>query len=98
MMIYSTSLFAAPVMLLVWAADIYVFLASVRLILGRVAGARDSQTFCCLQHLTDGLPQRVERLLCRESLAGPTWLPWGIVMGGAIVLRHLLIGLVVLLS
>ena len=38
MIIYSTSLFAAPVMLLVWAADIYVFLASVRLILGRIAG------------------------------------------------------------
>ncbi len=97
MIIYTTSLFAVPLMLLVWAADTYVFLASIRLVLGRVAAPRESGWFGGLQHLTDGLPRLADAQLRRWFRKIPPWVPWATVILAAIVLRHLLIRLAVAL-
>ena len=60
MMILTTSILAAPLMLLVWAADVFIFLASARLVLSRLIDDPQSPWVIAMSRLTDGAPQRVE--------------------------------------
>lgn len=91
MMIY-TSILAGPLILIVWTIDTWLFLASLRLILGRVARIRDNQLYLSLRALTDGIPTCVDEWLALQRLQrNPRWLPWLVVLSGVVVIRHLLI-------
>ena len=96
MIIYTTSPFAAPIMLIIWAIDTYVFLASLRLVIGRVLDPVQNPFFRCLRQCTDGLPQIVDRWLTAwRHHSPPSWLSWGIVIGAGFVVRQLLVLLIV---
>ena len=94
-MIIHTNILVAPLLLIAWAIDIYVFLACLRLLLARFPGA--AGVFQGLQAITDPLPLATGRMLNRR-LTRPVspWLPWLIVILGAVICRYLLISLVLL--
>ena len=97
-MIITTSIFAVPLMIVVWTLDSYLFLVTVRLLLARLGGPRTVRLALALQPLTDGIPDRVHRwLIARHVRPVPLWGSWVIVIGGAMTLRYLLIGLVMTL-
>jgi len=78
---------------LVWAIDIYVFLACIRLVLPKLTRAAWAARFVDgLKPFTDPLPEAVERYLGKRS-AGPvpSWLPWLIVIGIALLLEQVIV-------
>ena len=94
MIIYTTnmSIFALPFLLAIWALDLYLILASIRLILPHIRGDRPSRWCMTLQSFTDPCPDALRRWLeARRSKPTPSWLPWLTVILGVLVLRHLLI-------
>jgi len=95
-MIIHTSIFALPLLIVVWSLDLYVFLACIRLSLSRFGGARAQAACAWLRQVTDSIPQRVELWLARRSRDyPPKWVPWVIVMAGCIALRYLIFWFVV---
>ena len=97
-MIYTTNILAAPLVLIIWCIDVYIFLASVRLILGRLRIATLAQVRVNLQQLTDPVPQAMHTWMsARWRKPLPPWLPWAIVLFICFVLRHVLIWAVLML-
>ena len=97
MIIFTTnmSIFALPFLLAIWAMDLYLLLASIRLILPRISGDRPSRWCMTLRQFTDPIPEAIGRWLsARGARSTPNWLPWVIVILGSLVLRHLLIWIV----
>ena len=94
-MIYVTNPLIVPFIALIWSADAWLWLASIRLVLGRIVSSNNS--VCnALERLTDPLPKQVERSLSKwTNKQLPHWLPWLIVFVGLIVLRQLLLQLIV---
>ena len=77
-MIFVTSLFNLPFLMLIWLIDTYLFLALARLILGNLPQCRQSRGYQQIRLLTDWLIDLVHRILV--NLAGeplPRWVPWG---------------------
>jgi uncharacterized protein YggT (Ycf19 family) len=99
MIIHTTNILVAPLLLAAWALDVYVFLACLRLLLGRFAGPAATNVCQGLGVITDPLPLAVGRVLARRSAAVlPSWLPWLIVILAAVILRYALVGLVLLVQ
>ena len=99
MMIYHTNnILAGPLVLIIWCIDAYIFLASVRLILGRLRATTLAQVRVDLQQFTDPLPQSLHMWMSAR-LRRPLrpWMSWAIVLFGCIVLRHVLIWIVLML-
>lgn len=97
-MIFTTSIIAVPLLIIVWTLDSYLFLATARLLLTRLGGHRTATLGLVLQPLTESIPYCVQRWLsARQVRPIPLWVSWAIVIGGAMILRHLLIGLVITL-
>lgn len=95
-MIYTTNILAAPLVLIIWCIDVYIFLASVRLVLGRLRAATLAKVRLGLQQFTDPLPQSLHIWMSarfRKPLRA--WVSWGIVLFGCFVLRHVLIWIVI---
>ncbi len=96
MIIHSSSLFAAPLALIMWVVDIFVFLACVRLLLARVSGEWASRVVEGLTPITDQIPQALGRYLStHRRRVAPAWALWLCVLGSAIVLRYALLAIVV---
>ena len=97
-MIYTTNILAGPLILIIWCIDAYIFLASVRLILGRLRATTLAQVRVNLQQFTDPLPQSLHMWMSAR-LRRPLrpWMSWAIVLFGCIVLRHVLIWIVLML-
>jgi uncharacterized protein YggT (Ycf19 family) len=95
MIIHTTNILVAPLLLVAWAIDVYIFLACLRLLLGKLPGVGPGRASQCLQVITDPLALAVARLLHRPCAKGvPSWLPWLLVILAAIVLRYAVVGLV----
>jgi len=95
MILYTTNIVAIPLLLTLWALDVYLFLTVVRLILGRIRNSKVVRVSLALAPLTDPLPNTLSHwLLARRSKPVPLWLPWLIVVFGCLILRHLLIWIV----
>ncbi len=92
MIIYTTNILALPLILLVWAIDLYLLLAGIRLLLSRIRSSR-THSFCLvIRRFTDPLPCAVRQWLStRQTKPVPNWLPWLIVGAGAVLIRHILI-------
>ena len=91
MTIHAPNIFAAPLVLIIWAIDCYVFASVIRLLLGRCRQAQASKAGLALQSVTDPIPQALRRWLsARRAAPAPPWLPWLIVFVTAVTVRHAL--------
>ncbi|MBN2560180.1 MAG: hypothetical protein JXQ75_04555 [Phycisphaerae bacterium] len=96
MIIHTSNIIAAPLVLAVWLLDVFVFLACMRLALGRMTGEWPSRVAAGLRPITDPIPQALARYLAsRRDRAVPSWAPWLCVIGGAVAVRYLLVWIVV---
>jgi uncharacterized protein YggT (Ycf19 family) len=96
MMIYTTNVFAAPLIMVVWAIDVYVFMFSLRLLLSQLPSTLDSRFCRGLGLFTDPVVETVRRWLFkyrRKPVAN--WMPCLTVVLAGLIVRHLLIWVVV---
>ena len=92
MIIYTTNIPAALLILAVWCIDLYLLLAGVRFVLSRMNTTQTNGLCLTLQRFTDPIPTALHRrLMRRRTVPIPKWLPWLIVILGGLILRHLLI-------
>ena len=91
-MIYTTNIFAVPLVMLIWAIDVGLLVAPLRLIIGHLPATRSSVLAKALGELVDPILQRVDRSLAvRRYWPSPPWLSWVIVIGVGLVARHFLV-------
>ena len=92
MMKVELTLLMIPVLLLVWAIDAYVFLASLRWVVRAIPAVRDCQWAKGVAELADRLPNALG-----SRLQGmPAWLPWVVTMLGLLLIRYVLVHSVLL--
>jgi hypothetical protein len=91
-MIHTTNILAAPLLIIAWGIDAYLFLATARLIFGQLPATRESQLSHALKKIVDPLAQWLNRKASAWfHRPGPPWLPWTIVFVGCLTVRHLLL-------
>ncbi len=91
-MIISTSPFNLPFLILIWLIEMYLFMATARLIVSRIPSASQTHFCCQLKLLTDFLPEAVRRRMGKwRDAAALAWLPWFIVILVGFLLRQALI-------
>lgn len=96
MIIHSTSIFASPLIMMIWVIDIYLFLASVRFVASQYPRTRNSRVCQGLKLIIDPLSNAVDRKLARlRRKSSPVWMPWLIVIVLAFFARHFLIWVVI---
>ena len=90
-MIIQTSIVGVLLMMILWAADSYLFMVSLRLMLGLLPAIRSSRFFFGLREVTDGIPRRVDEWLTtwRRRSSAPS-LPWIIVIVTTVIIRYVL--------
>ena len=96
-MIYITNPIALPLAILAWSLDAWLWLASIRLLLGHIMS--DNSTCHAIVRLTDPLPQYVRQVTSawtRRNIA--VWVSWVITFICMIILRHTLLQLIVSLN
>ena len=99
MIIYTTSIFFVPLLMIVWAIDTYLFLLCIRLILSRIPSMRTYRLYQCLVSLTDPIVEFVRQRLTRfRQKPISNWIPWFAVLFVGLMARYLLIWIVVSIS
>ena len=102
MIIHTTNILLAPLVVLavslIWALNLFVVAATVRLLAGRIGGERADRIADSLAVVTDPLPTALARRLARRDYAVPAWLPWLCVLGGVAVVQQLLVMFVLALG
>jgi hypothetical protein len=99
MIIQSTNILAAPLLILLWAVDVYLFVVGLRLLLGQLSVTRNGRFCQALQEIVDPLAQRLnQKLFAWRDRPTPRWLPWASVIVGCLVARHLLLLIAVSVS
>ena len=92
MIIHTTNIMTAPLILIIWTVDLYLFLACIRLILGRFVTTQANSVYPVLQGVVDPLPCALERWLSAwRGRSVPKWLPWLVVVIAVVLIRQLLI-------
>ena len=95
MFVVTSNPLVLPLIMLIWAIDIYMLLVSLRLILGQLSATRSSILCKALRELVDPIPNRVgEWLTACRSRKSPPWAQWVIVLGVGLVARYVLSSLV----
>lgn len=92
-MIYITNPLLLPLVILVWSADAWLWLASLRLIIGHLTP--DNRLCKAIERLTDPLPEYIGRLI--NKVTGKSLnisFLWIISIVALIVLRHLILGII----
>ncbi|NLX15200.1 MAG: hypothetical protein GXY44_16350 [Phycisphaerales bacterium] len=91
-MIHLTNIRMLPLALALWAINTWLFIASLRLLLGQLSATQHSRFCLCLAELTDppimAVHQQMLRWLQRSI---PAWLPWLLVFSAVVIARHLLL-------
>jgi len=91
-MIVTTNILAIPLAMGIWAIDAYLLLASVRLGLARCSAPWARRLCNSLREFTDGIPAAlVQWVSTWRRRPPPSWAAWCVVLGGALVLRHLIV-------
>jgi hypothetical protein len=98
MIFHTTNILVAPLLLVAWTLDVYVFLACLRLLLARVTGETAAAVCRGLRVIVDPLPAAIGRWLVFGNSRPRAWLPWLIVILAAVSLRYALVGLVLLVQ
>ena len=95
MIVCSTSILMAPLILLIFAMDMYLFVSAARFVLRRISADWARRICTGLKPFTDPLPSVIERYLRKDrSTPVPAWLPWLVAVVGILVARHLLVSMV----
>ena len=98
-MVYTTNILALPLVLIIWALDMYLFLLMVYSVLTRLSGERASQLRICLRPFTEPLTRAVRQWLGRHtSKPVRQWVPWAVVIFAALIGRYLLVLLILSLG
>ena len=71
-MFYTTNILAAPLILLAWMLDLYVFLAGLRLLLTRLEATRNSKFCLAICQIVDPMPLRVSNWLSVKRASTPS--------------------------
>lgn len=98
-MIYTDNIFALPLLLLAGSLDLFLFMAGLRLVLGRIEATRNSRLCMALSELVDPIIHAVHRAM--SNLVGQPIRPWSlwlIVIGTALVIRHCLMRLIIAIA
>ncbi|GEM_PF-5227556 len=91
----NTSVFMLPLLLAIWAVDIYLLLAAIRIVLPWIRGDPPRRWCRAIERFTDPIPLALHQWLARRRTTPiPNWVPWLIVIISCLVLRHLLIAIV----
>jgi len=94
MIILTSNILAVLVFLLTGILDLWLLVATLRLVLGQIPTARSSQLFPVLQGVADPPPHYVQQRLAawrRRPVA--SWVPWTIVLIATLLTRQLLVSL-----
>ena len=94
MIIYTNNIFAAPLLLAMWAIDVYLLLVSIRLIAGQIPSISESCFNRNLRQLTDPVADMIRRKLTKHRAT--MWLPWLILVASGLIIRQLLIAIIVM--
>ena len=95
MIIYSTNIWALPLLFIALCIDFFIFLVGLRLLLTCFHGAGANRLRQELQQFTDPVPQKVAGWICScYDKSPPSWLPWILVLVSFIIVRHLLLMIV----
>jgi hypothetical protein len=88
-------MFNLPFLILIWLIELYLFLASARLIVAKIQSARQTHFYQHLKLLTDFVPEALsQKLLKCKDKSIPSWLAWFIVIVSGFILRQALIVIV----
>ncbi len=99
MIIYTTNILAGPLLLIIWAIDMCLFVVLLRLILGRLQNTRNGAFCQSLSQLVDPIPQAVaHRLTCWRGRPVPAWVAWATAIVGVLVIQHLLVWIAISVS
>jgi hypothetical protein len=94
-MVYVTNVFNLPFLIVIWLIELYLFMASARLVMARIPSARQSNLCQQLKLLTDFLPEMVGNKMVKwKEKPIPSWMCWFIVMVSGFILRQVLIVMV----
>lgn len=95
-MIFISNPFVLPLLVLVWSIDAWLWLASIRLILGQLPSFRTGSVCQCLKRLTDTLPQVLGRSISRWAKKQmPLWLTWLVTVASLVMIRDLVLSFMV---
>ena len=95
MIIHTTNILLAPLVILavglIWALNLFLIAATVRLLAGRIGGERADRFVLGLAPITDSLPEALaHRLAGWRGCAVPMWVAWLGVIVGVILIQQLL--------
>ena len=91
-MVFITNPFLLPFLLVIWSAEAWVFLASIKLILDKIPSMQNNRIRQSLGPFTDSLPKLTTRCIQRlTNKSTPDWAAWLITFAAVIFLRHILI-------
>ncbi len=99
MIVFGNNFFlVAPLAVALWALDAYLLAVALRVSTGQLAAVIAATWFMSLQHLTDGVPHRIDRWFRDHRQTGlASWVPWVIVIVAGVLVRPLLaLGIVAL--
>ena len=96
-MVFIANPFVLPLLVLIWSADAWLWLAAFRWILAQASP--HGTTYATVSRITDPLPQLVRQWInrcCRTSLSNG--LMWVLAIMSVTILRHTLVRLVMSLQ
>lgn len=99
MIIYTTNILAVPLLLVVWAIDMFLGLSALRLLMGRNHALKNHPAGQALVYLTDPIHQAVaQRLAAWRGRPLPSWASWTILIIAATAVQQLLVGVIMIVS
>ena len=94
MFVYTINLLAVPCRVLTELLHLFLLLATLRLLLGQFTATRNTRICLALQEIADPLPRSLNNWFAtKRGRPVAPWLPWVIVIGTALILRHILVTL-----
>ncbi len=97
-MVYTTNILAVPLVVAVWAVDMYLMLLLARVVLSGLSNSRAGKLHDRLRPLTDPPMMVVQGCLERHSTRPiKRWVPWAVVVTCGITVRHMLIAVLALI-
>ena len=89
MAIYTISVIAGPLVLVVWLIDIYLLLISIRLLASQLKGVCFDGLCQNLKPITDPIPKALhQKIGVLKHKQVPEWISWLIVLSVLFCVRH----------
>ncbi|MBI9018554.1 MAG: YggT family protein [Phycisphaerae bacterium] len=90
MYFYTNTLLAGPVILLIWAIELYIWTITIRLLMEATNIARSTFFYRKVRQLTDPALLFSKRHLGKISSRLPNWCYWAAIYVAALALRNIL--------